>query len=370
LRQGVHCFVNYGFKLLISNFHLPTVAYGQHPCTIYAKSATILDLVGHYLLTIEVLLLVCLSAICSGLNIAIMSLDLADLNRKAKLGNGYAKLLLPLRRNHHLTLASILLVNVGVVSANSLVLESHMNGVLAGLLSTILIVIFGEITPQALFSRNPLKYCGIFAPALRLMIILTYPIAKPLQLLLDKLFGPAETHVQTRRELGMLISEHLTDEESELDEDEVEIMRGALQLSEKHVHDIVTPINKTYWLTPDTIIDAQKIDEIKAFGYSRIPVFDKALTQCYGVLLMKDMVDIDFDERSYRADELPLHQSELIGSKTALDTMFRKFIGAHTHLLPIERNDKIIGVVTIEDLIEEILGHEIRDETDHAFKRA
>lgn len=325
--------------------------------------------VEHITLILEVFALVSLSAVCSGLNIAIMSLDLADLQRKAKIGNIYARQLLPLRRDHHLTLASILLVNVAVVSANSLVLEHHMNGILAGLLSTLLIVIFGEITPQALFSRNPLLYCGVLSPLLKLMIVITYPVAKPLQLLLDRMFGPAETHVQTRRELGMLISEHLTDNESELDEDEVEIMRGALSLSEKRVRDIMTPIKKTFWLAPDTVINAKKIDEIKAAGYSRIPVFNRHLTRCYGVLLMKDMVDMDFDEQSYRADELPLHESDPVGSMTALDTMFRKFINAHTHLLPIEKDDHIVGVVTIEDLLEEILGHEIRDETDHQFHR-
>ena len=95
----------------------------------------------------EVLLLVGTSAVCSGLNIAIMSLDIRDLKRKAKLGNIYAKRLLPMRQNPHLTLASILLVNVAAVSASSLVLENKMIGILAGLLSTLLIVVFGEIMP-------------------------------------------------------------------------------------------------------------------------------------------------------------------------------------------------------------------------------
>jgi CBS domain containing-hemolysin-like protein len=117
-------------------------------------------------------------------------------------------------------------------------------------------------------------------------------------------------------------------------------------------------------LSPETVIDAAKIDEIKEENWSRIPVFNAELTECYGILLMKDLVDIDFDERPYRVSELTLHKTKLVGSMTALDTMFRKFIAARTHLMPIERDDKIIGILTIEDLIEEILGHEIEDESD------
>ncbi|MEJ0073447.1 MAG: CBS domain-containing protein [Candidatus Saccharibacteria bacterium] len=144
----------------------------------------------------------------------------------------------------------------------------------------------------------------------------------------------------------------------------MEIIRGALQLSEKHVRDITTPINKVYRLEPETVIDSELIDTIKASGFSRIPVFNRELTECYGVLLVKQLVDIDFDQTKPRVDELTLHKTQLVGSMTALDTMFRKFIGAHTHLMPVEKDDKIIGIVTIEDLIEEIVGHEIEDETD------
>ena len=320
-------------------------------------------------LALVVALLVGMSAICSGLNVAIMSLDPGDLKRKARLGNTAAKLVLPLRKNYHLTLASILLVNVAVVSASSLVLESAMNGILAGLLSTLLIVIFGEITPQALFSQRALMFCGIFAPVMRLMIILTYPVSKPLQLLLDRLFGHRAHDIQSRHELGLVITEHLTDDRSELDEDEVEIMRGALSLSEKRVREIMTPIRQTYWFTRDQIIDARVIDEIQSKSWSRIPVFSKDLTICHGVLLMKDLVDIDFDTSPVRVDKLTLHPTQLVGSMTALDTMFRKFINAHTHLIPVEKDDVIVGIVTIEDLLEEIVGHEIIDESDHRVQR-
>ncbi len=313
---------------------------------------------------LEVLLLVIFSAVCSGLNIAIMALDPAELRRKARLGNSQARAILPLRQRTHLTLASILLVNVAAVSATSLVLEQQLNGWLAGLVSTLLIVIFGEILPQAFFARNPLKWTSTFAPLLKIMVAITYIVSKPLQILLDEILPREHPQLQSRQELGLMIAEHLGTDESELDDDEVEIIRGALQLSEKRVRDIMTDVRHTYWLTPNTELSDDKIDEIKEQGFSRIPVFNQALTRSYGVLLMKDLVDIDFDHHTYKVADMTLHPVQLVGSMTALDTMFRKFIATGTHLIPIERDDAIVGVVTIEDLIEEIVGREIEDETD------
>jgi metal transporter CNNM len=315
---------------------------------------------------LEVTLFVLLSAVCSGLNISFMSLDVADLRRKAKLGNPDARKVLPLRKNGHLTLAAILLANVAAVSATSLLLESVAGGLIAGVVSTLIIVIFGEIMPQALFSKQALKWCSRLAPVMRLMIVITYPVAKPLQLLLDKLFGHERTPLQSRHELGIMIAEHLGDTTSELDDDEVEIIRGALQLSEKRVRDIMAPMRSVFWLTPETVIDSQRIDEIKERGWSRIPVMNKQHTTCYGLLLMKDLVDIDFDHQEVFVHEMPLYPVQVVGSMTALDTMFRKFITGGAHLIPVEKDDRIVGIVTIEDLLEEIVGHEIEDETDRS----
>jgi metal transporter CNNM len=318
-----------------------------------------------------VALLIGFSAIFSGLNIALMSLDLPELKRQRKLGNKKARRVYPLRKNTHLTLTSILIGNVGAVSATALVLdESAGNGFIAGALSTLLLVIFGELLPQALFAKQALMVCWIFAPFLKLLTILLYPIAKPLQLMLDAIVGEHSDHqLHSRHELGLIINEHIGDHDSELDDDEVEIIRGALQLSEKQVSDIMTSMDHVYWLEPETVIDGKKIDEIKGANWSRIPVFNKRRTICYGILHMKDLVDIDFDAQPIPVRSLRLYSTKLVGSRTALDTMFRKFIGARSHLIPIEKNGKIIGIVTIEDLIEEIIGHEIIDESDHNMNR-
>ena len=319
---------------------------------------------------LAVIALVLLAAICSGLNVALMSLNVADLRRKAKLGNRAAKQVLPLRQNRHLTLAGILLTNVAAVSITSVLIEDETGGLIAVIISTLLMVIFGEILPQALFTRRALMFCARFSLLLRFMIIITYPISKPLQLWLDRLLGSGEhPQLQTRHELGMMITEHLGDDASELDEDEVEIVRGALQLSEKRVQSIMTKIEDVYWLASDAVIGADRIDEIKSKGFSRIPIFNEKLTKCFGILLMKDLVDIDFDDSAKSIKDLQIYPAELVGSKTALDTMFRKLINGGTHLVPVERDDKIIGIVTIEDLIEEIVGHEIEDEIDRVKRQ-
>lgn len=300
-----------------------------------------------------------------------MSLDLSELRRKAKLGGHRARRVLPLRESAHLTLAGILLCNVAFASGTAVVLGDNFNGFVAVAISSILLVIFAELLPQALFTRRALTICSTFAPLMRLFIFVTYPISKPLQLMLDRIFGETNSStLHTRHELGLMMSEHLSEESSELDEDEVEIIRGALQLSEKQVGEIMTPIQNTYWMGKDTVLDSKKIDEIKQASFSRIPIFDEDLSKCHGILLMKEMVDVDFDENNYKVSDFRLHKTKMVGSRTALDTMFRKFIGAETHLIPVEKNDKIVGIVTIEDLVEEIIGHEIIDESDHAAARA
>lgn len=319
-------------------------------------------------LVFEVIILVGLSAIFSGLNISLMSLDIADLRRKKKLGNQDAARVLPLREKTHLSLASILFGNIAMVSTLSLVLEPHFQGFLAGFISTMLIVVFGEVLPQAIFARFALRFCAFFAPFLHVVIAITYVFSKPIQLLLDRLISEEHRKLHSRDELGMIVGEHQRGD-SELDEDEVEIIQAALQMSEKQIGSIMQPIKEVYWLPDTAVLNAKTVDEITFNGYSRVPVFNKALTECRGVLLMKDMVDIDFDESPVPVVEFKLHKTKLIGSRTALDTMLRKFFGLKTHLVAVEKDDKIVGILTVEDLIEEIIGHEIADETDHANDR-
>lgn len=316
------------------------------------------------IIVLLVILTLIISGICSGLNISIMAIDLSDLDRKSRLGNKNAKILLPYRRNIHLSVVSILIVNIASVSALSLILNTRLNGLLAGIVATFLTVIFAEILPQALFVKNPIIYTSYFSPFLKLLILLSYPVSKPLQLILDKILPVDYGSTQSRRELGLIISDHLMDKQSEIDQDEITIMIGALQLSNKTAKDIMTPLSKVYYLNSEDKLDGDKIDQIKEHNFSRIPVINKNLDASPGILIMKNLVDINFDDNKYLVSDMKLHPASYIGSNMALDTLFRKFISIHSHLLIIVKKKKIIGIVTIEDLLEEIIGHEIEDESD------
>ena len=299
-----------------------------------------------------------------------MSLGLADLRRLSAIGDNKAKKVLPLRQNSHLSLAGILFTNVAANSAVAIYLNQYLIGLVAGLISTILLVIFGEILPQAMFTRNALKICASLAWLIKLMIIITYPLSKPTQLLLDRLFHNQAVQLHSRRELGFIFTEHVDNAGSELDDDEVEIIQNTLQLSEKRVSQIMTPIRQVFWLSNATTITPQVLETIIDRNYSRIPIFNETLTECRGILLMKDLLQVDSARLPILIEELPLYSTKLIGSRTVLDTLFRKFIAAKTHMMPVEKDDVIIGVVTIEDLLEEIIGHEIEDESDRKKKRS
>lgn len=309
------------------------------------------------------LVLISGSAICSGLNVALMSLDLRDVRRKAKLGDPYAIKALKIRKNVHFYLAGILLTNVAFASATSVVLSDAFSGLVAVIASTLLLVTFAEITPQALAVKNAMRTVAFFSLPIKIASYAEYPITKPLDMLLDRIAGKTISPLHSRHELGLLISEHIG-RESELDEDEIVIVRQALMLSEKRVHEIMTPVNRVFHLYEHSLVDGHMIDRLKEENWSRVPIFNRKKNRCEHFLILKDLVDIDFDSRKWPVHELPRHTAVSVGSMTALDTLFRKFIDAKRHMLIVEKNNKIAGIITIEDLLEEIIGHEIEDEGD------
>ncbi|MFK7807759.1 MAG: CNNM domain-containing protein [Saprospiraceae bacterium] len=312
-----------------------------------------------------VLFLVFLSACFSGLTLGFFSLNLTSLERKMKLGDWRAKKVYPIRKNGNLLLCTLLLGNVAVNSAMAIFLGNIATGLVAGLVSTGLIVVFGEIIPQAIFSRFALTMGANSVWLVRVFIFLLYPIAFPLSWALNKALGEELGTIWSKKEIEEIIKHHEDSEDSEIDEDEERIMLGALAFSDMTADMVATPKPVVFMLSKDIDINLSLIEQIKERGFSRIPVFTNATRDNVdGVLFIKDLLGIDLTIKQKVSD---FSRPDFLSVKNdmSLDKLLNHFLADKKHMACVFDEFGVLqGVVTMEDILEEILRVEIIDETD------
>ncbi len=156
------------------------------------------------------------SAMFSGLNLAFFSVSRLRLEVLAAEGDRDARRVLAMRRDPNLLLATILWGNVAVNCLLTILADSIFTGVTAFLLSTVAITYFGEIFPQAYFSRSALRTASALSPLLRCYQILLYPVAKPSAWLLDHLVGPEVIVLWRERSMRELIRHHMRHDDSDV----------------------------------------------------------------------------------------------------------------------------------------------------------
>ena len=154
------------------------------------------------------------SALFSGMNLAMFSLSRLRLEIEQSTGNATAGKVLALREDSNFLLTTILWGNVGVNVLLTLLSDSVLAGMSAFVFSTVIITFFGEIIPQAYFSRNALKVASLLSPMLRLYQILLYPVAKPFALMLDLWLGKEGIHYLREHDLRELIQRHIESPEA------------------------------------------------------------------------------------------------------------------------------------------------------------
>ena len=157
------------------------------------------------------------SAMFSGLNLAFFSLSRLRLETEADHGNAAAERILALRRDSNFLLTTILWGNVGINVLLTLLSNSVLAGVSAFLFSTILITLFGEIIPQAYFSRHAMKMATLLVPVLRFYQWLLYPFARPCAVMLDKWLGKEIVEYLEERDLKRIIAAHVSADEGDVE---------------------------------------------------------------------------------------------------------------------------------------------------------
>ncbi|WP_139957656.1 CNNM domain-containing protein [Flavicella sediminum] len=308
--------------------------------------------------------LVILSGCFSGLTIGFFSLNLSSLERKAKLGDDRAIKIYPIRKRGNLLLCTLLIGNVAVNSAAAIFLGELASGLMAGIIATVLIVIFGEIIPQAFFSRFALNLGAKTVWLVKIFIFLLYPIAYPLSLGLDKLLGEELQTIWSKREIKEIIKNHKNNENSDIDKDEERILLGVLSFSEATVEKIMTPRTVLYSLEKNVVLDKARLDEIKSKGFTRIPVYEEKEDNVIGLLFAKDLIGL-FTETKTVGELLKDRKPILVKDTMLLDNLMNHFLKSKVHMAMIyDAFGTFTGIATLEDVIEEIIRVEIVDELD------
>lgn len=309
--------------------------------------------------------LVIFSALFSGLTLGLLALDTQSLKRRANLGNHEAALIYPIRAKGNLLLTTLLLGNVIVNTTLSIFLGSIMSGVIAGIIATGLIVVFGEIVPQAVISRHALWFGSRTIWFTKFVLVVLYPIAYPIARTLDYFLGKEIPTVYSRHELMEIISEHEDSEHSTVDAEEERIVHGALKFSHLKVKEIMTPISEVVMFDEKRELNDAFFEEVTDHGYSRYPVYRGNRSNIVGILYAKELLTED-EGISIRETEEAFDKDFLVVSDTSfLDIVFTKMLRKKLHLAIVKNSAKeIVGVVSLEDIIEEIIQHEIEDEAD------
>ncbi len=188
------------------------------------------------------------SAMFSGLNLAFFSLGRLRLEAVAEQGNEGARRILALRKDSNFLLCTILWGNVAVNVALTLVTQSAIvSAWVAFAFSTFGITFFGEIVPQAYFSRHALTVASRLAPVIRIYQILLYPLAKPSAFVLDMWIGKEGPNYMRERDIEIILHKHINEENSEIGETEGQGALNFLDLDDRKV------ISEGQEIDPDTI---------------------------------------------------------------------------------------------------------------------
>jgi CBS domain containing-hemolysin-like protein len=162
-----------------------------------------------------------------------------------------------------------------------------------------------------------------------------------------------------------IISEHEDSEHSPIDRDEERILHGALQFSHTRVREAMTPISDVIMFDKHQFLDDALREHINKEGYSRYPIYRDTRTNVIGILYAKDIlteeehIAIKDAEDAFETEFLTAHPGEY------LDTLLARMLKENLHMCIVNEKDSVcVGVITLEDIIEEIIQHEIEDEDD------
>lgn len=259
------------------------------------------------------------------------------------------------------------IVNVGASALGTsiaiAVFKNNAIGIATGIM-TFLVLVFGEITPKSLATRNNERFSLVAAPVVWWLSIAINPIIIILNYFLkymNKLIGTKRISIVTKEELKSILK--TSEEEGSIKEIEKRLIHRIFDFENTTVGDVMTPKKSMACVNADMPIkDVLQLPTAKM--YSRLPVYGKNKDDIIGVLYLKDMLKFVKDGKLDAKAKDIMKKPLFVFEHKKMDTMLRLFQNRKQHMaIVIDSKAHVVGLVTIENILEEIVG-EIIDESD------
>lgn len=321
---------------------------------------------------ISLAILIGLSGFFSGLEVALVSIRKSTVvklfNEKAK----GVKALLRLKSNPGWMMSSVNLgnnmVNVGASAfATSVAIRIFGDdglGIAIGIM-TFLILVFGEITPKTYCNANATKIALRFSPVLLVFSYAFYPIVKMLEAItkgIVRLTGSSYLPPPiTEEEIKGVIDQGLLDKA--IEHDERELIHGALRFDDTVVRAVMTPRTKMFIL-PAKMMLFEALSLINQNGHSRVPIYGTEKDDIVGFVHVRDvLIELEKDNKMVPLQKIS-REPVFVSQEKMVSSLLKEMKTRKTHMaIVVDEFGGIEGLVTLEDLLEEIVG-EIEDESD------
>ena len=315
-------------------------------------------------------ILVGFSAFFSASETAFSSLNQIRLKSRAEDGDSSAARVLAMAEQYDKLLSTILIgnniVNIAAASIGTILftqmLGAERGATVSTIVLTIIVLIFGEVTPKSLAKEMPEKVATAVSPFLVLLMALMTPLTwlfTQWKKLLGRFVHSGEADTITEGELMTMVSE--AENDGELTDRESELIRSAIEFDDVEVEEILTPRVDVVAVEDDIPLEelAQTFAES---GYSRLPVYHGTIDNIIGVVHEKDFY-IARLKKATKIDDLVVPTLYTTGS-TQISQLLRTLREQHHHLaVVVDEYGGTEGIITLEDILEELVG-EIWDEHD------
>lgn len=324
------------------------------------------------------IVLVFLSAFFSGSETSFSCANKIRIKIKADDGNKTAKLVLKVLNNFDKSIITILIgnniVNTAASALATVLVVSQLGNtygpLVATIATTILVFIFGELLPKSISKVNADRFVGFLSYPLYFLMIIFTPISllySGLLKLVNKIFKSKEKEDDnniTEDDFTNII-EHI-EEEGLLEEDESDIIQSAVDFGEIKVKEIMTPKDDMVALNIDTFNKDNIIKFLMEEKFSRIPVYSKNIDNIIGILHVRSYLKEILLHKNFSISRV-LIKPYFVTLEMNIDDVFEELRKGKTHIAIVIDNNKTVGMITMEDILEKLVG-DIDESIDEADK--